>query len=203
MTDQIQSIHEDLAYMRALADDDGRMPAAVGGQFVAAGLIYGLPLLPAWAVIRGLLPGPQGWVSWVGLGSTVVFLPTLMFLMARSRGWLPGPTGRAFSALWTSVGLTVVALGIATWIAGERLAAPQLWQLWPSILFAVYGSAWMGVALVRRSFGWSVVGLGCYATAVLGGVLIGSPDALLCLAIGLLVWLTGPGLVLMSRARAG
>jgi hypothetical protein len=202
MTDQIRSIHDDLAYMRALADDDGRMPAAVGGLFLAAGLIYGLPTFAAWASLRGLLPGPNGWVGWTGIIPTVVFLPLLIFMIRRSnRGWIPGPSGRAFAALWTSVGLTLVTLGIATWLAGQRLNVPQLWQLWPSILFGVYGSAWMGVALVRRSVGWSMVGLGCYATAVGSGFLIGSIDLLLCLAVGLLAWLAGPGLVMMSAAR--
>jgi hypothetical protein len=202
MTDQIQSLHEDLAFMRALADDDGRMPAAVGGQFIAAGLIYGLPVFPAWAALRGLLPGPQGWVSWIGVASTAVFVPLLVVMMRRGRGWTPGPSGRAFGALWTSVALTVLTLGAATWLAGQRLNAPQLWQLWPSILFAVYGSAWAGVALVRRSLGWGVVALGSYATAVASAFLIDTPDVLLCLAVGLQLWLTLPGVALMLHSRA-
>jgi hypothetical protein len=202
MTDQIQTIHDDIAYMRALADDDGRMPMAVGGQFVAAGLIYGLPVFAAWATLRGLLPLPQGWVGWIGVGSTVVFLPVLVLMMSRSRGWAPGPTGRAFAAAWTSVAATIIALGTATWLAGVRLGVPDLWQLWPSILFGVYGSCWAGVAVVRRSLGWGLVALGCYATSVVSALLIGTPNLLLCLGFGLLVWLAGPGLVLMSRARA-
>ena len=201
----LQSIHEDLAFMKALADDDGRMPPAIGGQFVAAGLIYGLPVFPAWAVLRGLLPWPQGWVSWIGFGSTLVFVPLLIVMMsrARSRGWSPGPSGRAFGALWTSVALTLLTLGAATVVAGQRLNSPELWQLWPSILFGVYGSAWAGVALVRRSLSWGLVAFGSYATAVVSALLIGStPDVLLCTAIGLQLWLTLPGVALMRHARA-
>jgi hypothetical protein len=204
MSDQIQSIHEDLAFMKGLASDDGRMPSPVGAQFVAAGLIYGLPVFPAWASLRGLVNLPGDWTPWIGVGSTVVFIPVLALLIARGRslGWSPGPSARAFGALWSSVGLTLVTLVVATWLAGERLPQPALWQLWPSILFAVYGSAWAGVAFVRRSLGWLVVALGSYATAIINGFLVSTPDVLLALAIGLQLWLTVPGLVMMAKSAA-
>jgi hypothetical protein len=204
MTDQIQSIHEDLAFMKSLASDDGRMPAVIGGQFAAAGLIYGLPVFPAWAVQRGLVELPTGWMPWIGVASTVVFLPVLGLLIARGKrtGWFPGPSARAFGALWTSVALTILALGVSTWIAGERLNQPGMWQLWPSILFCIYGSAWAGVAVVRRSFGWLCVALGSFATAIVNAAMIPTPDVLLVLAVGLQLWLTLPGLVMMARSRA-
>ncbi len=49
MTDEMQSIRSDLAFLKSMAADEGSLPWVVGACFFAAGVIYGLPIIAVWA----------------------------------------------------------------------------------------------------------------------------------------------------------
>jgi len=204
MTAQLESIRDDLAFMKALASDDGRLPGIVGAHFLAAGLIYGLPIFPVWAAARGLIDLPPGLASMVGIYSTIVYLPVMAWLFYRGRNAYPraAPSARAFSAIWSSVGLTTLAIVAVIFTAAWRLHEPRIWQLWPAACFTLYGAAWWSVSMARRSWGLRLVAIGSYATAVINGFLIGTPELVLGCAIGIQLWLSGPGLVMLLKARA-
>ncbi len=186
--------------MKALASDDGRLPAVVGAHLLAAGLIFGLPVFPVWATVRGLLDLPQAWTSWVSLISTAVYLPVLALLMAKQRKRGRIRSVDAFGAIWSSVGLTTFAILAVIFTAMWRLHEPRMWELWPAACFALYGAAWWSAGVARHSRGLQLVALGSYATAVINGFLIGTPDLLLGCAIGILAWIAAPGLVLLLKA---
>jgi hypothetical protein len=200
MTDHIQTIRDDLAFMKALASDDGRLPAAVGAHLLAGGLIFGVPIFPVWATLRGLLDLPHGWTGWVSLISTAFYIPVFFLIMLRQRKQGRLRSVEAFGAIWSSVGLTTVAILAVIFTAAARLHLPQIWQLWPAACFALYGAAWWSVGMVRRSWGLRLVALGSYATAVINGFLIGTPDLLLGCAVGILAWIAAPGFVLLLKA---
>lgn len=203
MTDQIQTLREDLAFMREVASDDGRMSPLVGAHFLAAGVIYGLPIVPVWATLRGYLDLPGPWTSQVSLWSTAVYLPVMAVLIWRGRGEAkPGPSARIFAAAWSGMGLTTFSILAVIFTAQVKLHEPQMWQLWTAICFSLYGAAWWGVSLTPGKGRWRWVAVGSYATAVVNGLLIGGPDVLLGCAFGILAWLAGPGLVIMLRAKA-
>jgi hypothetical protein len=203
MTDQIQSIREDLAFMKAMASDDGRLPAAVGAQFLAAAVTYGLATIVAWAGMRGLVALPPSVIYGSSFYATAVWLPIHIYLMWRSRGYRPTSQGiRAFGAVWSSVGLTTITILAVIFTASVRLHVPQIWSMWPAVCFALYGAAWWSVGFVRRSWSLWLVGLGSYATAVANGFLIGTPEVVLVCGLGLIVWLGGPGVAMMLRAKA-
>lgn len=201
MTDHIQTIRDDLAFMKALVSDDGRVPALVGAHLLAGGLIYGLPLFPVWATMRGLLHLPSSWTYEVSLWSTAVYLPVLGVVLYRERKAGKSPSVRAFGAIWSSVGLTTLAILAVIATAAVKLHDREVWQLWPAACFALYGASWWSVSMVRRSWGLRLVALGSYATAVINGFLIGTPDLLLGCAVGILLWISGPGLMLLLKAR--
>ena len=66
MSDQIQSIRDDLAFMKSMAADEGVLPWSIGASFFAAGIVYGVPVVLVWAVLRGLIGLPVGWTSTTG-----------------------------------------------------------------------------------------------------------------------------------------
>jgi len=202
MTVQLETIRDDLAFMKALASDDGRLPGIVGAHFLAAGLIYGLPIFPVWAAARGLIDLPPGFAGMAGVYSTIVYLPVLLWLFYRGRNAYPraAPSIQAFGAVWSSVGMTTLAIVAVISTAAWRLHEPRMWQLWPAACFALYGAAWWSVSMARRGWGLRLVAIGSYATAVINGFLIGTPDLVLGFAIGILLWLSGPGLVMLLKA---
>ena len=204
MTDQLQGLRADLAFMKAVASDDGRVPSLAGAHFLAAGLIYGLPVLLAWAIERGLVDLPSAVGSTSGLWSTAIYLPVMILLVirgARHAGPVAGQTARAVLAAWSGVGLTTGVILFIILAAAHQLHAPQVWRVWPALCFTLYGAAWWGFAIFRRSPAWMLVALGSYATAALNGALIAPPELLLGCGLGLVLWVAGPGLALMLRAR--
>ena len=49
MSQSDQSLQDDIAYMKTLVADGGQVPALAGAHLVAAGIIYGAPLIVTWA----------------------------------------------------------------------------------------------------------------------------------------------------------
>lgn len=202
MSDQIQSIRDDVAFMKSMAADEGSLPWGIGAGFFAAGVVYGLPLVLVWAVLRGLVDLPVGWTSGVGLWSTVIYVPLSILIFLKAPKPAPGAaTGRAFGAAWSGVGLITVAMLAVIFIAGSRLHVHLIWQVWTSICFALWGGCWWVVAMLRPRRGWLWVALGSLANAVVNALLIGTRDELLGCSIGILLWLGGPGLLIMLRAK--
>ncbi len=56
--------------------------------------------------------------------------------------------------------------------------------------------------MLRPGRGWILVALGSLATALANSLLIGTPDEILGCAVGILVWLGAPGLMIMLHAPA-
>ena len=203
MSDQMQTLRDDLAFMKSMAADEGRLPWVVGACFLAAGLIYGLPVIAVWAQERGLIDIPGGWTNWVGVWSTVVFVPLQIALVVLGPKPKPGSSlGRAFIPAWSGIGLSTVVMVVVIFVAGARLHVPQMWQVWTSICFALWGAAWWVVAMLRPGRGWMLVALGSLATALANSFLIGTRDEILGCAVGILVWLGAPGLMIMLHAPA-
>jgi hypothetical protein len=204
----LETLRDDLAYMKAMASDDGRPHWLFGANFLAAGLIYGLPIYLAWATLRGFMDLPQSWTPWVSVWSTAVFIPVQLLLSwkggAYRKGTIPQTqTSRGTLAVWGPIGLTTLVIVFIVFWSAARLHYPQMWQVWCSICFALYGSAWLGVAIATRRNIWALVALGSYLNAIGNALLIGrGPDILFGVATGLVLWLGGAGAMMLRRPRA-
>lgn len=201
MTDPMQSIRDDLAFLKALAADDGPFPLSVGLQFLVPGVIYGLAAVLAWAIVRGFTPLPLSFAGQLGLWPTVIYIPILIVLLATARRPQPGTASRAMVVAWSGVGLTTLSMLAVIFIAGARLHVSGAWQVWTSICFSLWGAAWWAFAVLRRDKAWFVVAAGSLITAVINACLIGTPDELLGAGLGVLLWLGGPGLAMTVRSR--
>ena len=203
MSNEIQSIRDDLAFMKSMAADEGRLPWILGASFLAAGLIYGLPIIAAWAQTRGLINIPGPWTAQTGIWSTVVFVPLQIAMAVWGPKPKPGDSmARAFTPAWSGIGLITVVMLAVIFIAGARLHVALMWQVWTSLCFALWGACWWVVAMLRPRRGWMLVALGSLATAIANALLIGTREEVLGCAIGVLVWLGAPGFMIMLRAPA-
>ena len=53
--DQMKSVHDDIAYMRSLAQEGRNTPLLCGSVLVAAAVIFGAATLGQWAMAAGVL----------------------------------------------------------------------------------------------------------------------------------------------------
>lgn len=201
MTDEMQSIRDDLAFLKAMAADDGPLPPMVGLQLLVPGLLYGLAAVLAWAIMRGYVPLSQSFAGQLGLWPTVIYIPVLIVMIAVTRRPTPGTATRAVTAAWSGVGLTTLSMLAVIFIAGARLHVPNAWQIWTSICFSLWGAAWWALAVLRRDKGWFIIAAGSLMTAIVNACLIGTPEEILGCGLGILCWLGGPGLLIVLRSR--
>jgi hypothetical protein len=201
MTDDMQSIRSDLAFLKTMAADAGPLPRIVGWQFAAPGLIYGPATILAWAIVRGLVPLSQKFAGALGLWPTLIYLPVLAVLVLATRRPPAGTATRAMAGAWSGVGLTTLSVIAVIFIAGAKLHVPGMWQVWTSICFSLWGAGWWAFAVLRRDKRWFVVAVGSLLNAVINACLIGTPEQILGTGIGILCWLTGPGLVIALQPR--
>ena len=86
--DQTQSLHDDIAYMRAMAQEGRNAPLLSGPIMVAAGIIFGTASLVQWAIQTGMVdvsPWAQLWV-WLAAGAAKppFFLPCKIRIQAQA-----------------------------------------------------------------------------------------------------------------------
>lgn len=118
------SLHDDLTFMRALAEAGRNAPLTSGPYFLTAGLVFGLASFVAWAVATGhtLLP-PQAQV-WVWLAAMVVYLPVIWFLNRAQLG-RPGSVvmvNRAIGMMWSGLGSGIGIMFLAGMVLAVRYA---------------------------------------------------------------------------------
>ncbi len=138
---------------------------------------------------------------WSWAPATAVYVPLNLWLGHIGKRASNGPASRAFSAAWASVGVMAAAILATLTIASYR-TGQNAFVVWPSLAMALYGGAWFVFAMAqRRSWGFGVAA-GCFATALACAALIESPEHWLAMGAGSLLFLVGPGLVMVRNSRA-
>ena len=201
-----QTIREDAAFLRALAEGSATGSAKDGAILLAVGSLFGLVALQYWAVQSGLLSVPVAFEPWLWLDGLLPFLLAAALISRRFRGQAPGAATRAMSAAWAAVGVSIVFAAIALAIAGGRLGLPRLapW-VFPLVLFTLFGAAWSVAFAARRRRAFAIKAAASYLAAVLCGLVMGHPEEWLVLAGGLflLVAVPGAGILHASGRAAG
>src|SRR5437016_3836633 len=109
MNDQMQTLKDDIAFMRALAQE-GQTAQPLGGAILAlAGAIFGAGAIVQWAVLSGLLrlSGLATMGVWMGL--LAAFLIALFVIKGRMAGkpGAFGPANKATGAVWQGIGWAI------------------------------------------------------------------------------------------------
>ena len=202
--DQVQAIHDDLAYMRALADEGRRTPLLGGSILIAAGLIYGSAALAHWAVLARVLAVEPVVLNAIWGAAVVGFLIALFVLKARLGG-KPGASStanRASGAAWGGMGGASFAIGLSLFAATYKTGDWIFMALFPPVILALYGAAWIvGAALSNlRWMKW--VAIGSYAAAAASGLLIGETEQYLLYAVAWIALSVLPGIALVRQEPA-
>lgn len=199
--DKIQSLKDDIAFMRALAQEGSATPLLGGSIMIAAGVTFGVAGLVHWAVVTRLLNVPQGMLGIVWLAALVVFLGLLMWLR-RGGDARPGAkspinraSGTAFGAMGWTIFVIALAIGILSWRTQSYI--PTL--IFPPLILGLYGMGWcVAAAMTGKRWIW-MTAIGAYAAALLVAWLSIDPVVYLVYSASLLLLMALPGYVLMRQ----
>lgn len=199
--DQVQSVHDDIAYMKALAQEGRRAPLLGGSILIAAGLIFGLASIIHYGIESGVIALPP--IAYVFLwgGAMLVFFAVLI-VRIRKADRKPGAqsaANRAAGAGWMGVGLGVFVMSLSMAVIGWKThsAIPSL--IFPSLIFALYGSGWaVSATMSDQKWQWRLA-VACWIAAPLIAFLTGSPLMWLAYAAGLFLFALVPGVLLVRQ----
>ncbi|HEY3889771.1 MAG TPA: hypothetical protein VGL73_14425 [Caulobacteraceae bacterium] len=203
MSEQINILKDDIAFMRALAQEGRRVPLLGGACLLAAGLIFSAATLVSWAMAAKLVILPNFWLVGVWGVATVVFYGVFALLMVFwRRAAKPGArttANRAFRGAWSAGGWAMTAISIGSILTAWRLHSWLVFAAFPTIILSVYGAAWMISAVLSDRWWVRWVAAGCFIAAV-GMTLLPSVQAeYLAFAAALLLLMAAPGAALMRE----
>jgi hypothetical protein len=203
MTDDIQEIRDDIAYVRNLLGDDGTILFASGLGLVIAGIVFGLMVLREALIGGGFLQYPATLHQLMPWDAVVIFFVAFLgigYYIKKVRGKFDTrpsamtATARAMWAGWVAVGLGHLVASVGMSAAGTDLTGITLFAFWGGgwcVVWAVYRRAWI-----------AAVALACYAVALATGHLWNTPYAGFIVAAGFVVGAVIPGMVLVRVARS-
>ncbi|AYG94473.1 hypothetical protein D8I30_04210 [Brevundimonas naejangsanensis] len=202
--DQVQSVHDDIAYMKALAQEGRRAPLLGGRILVAAGLVFGLAALVHYAAAAGVVMiGGWGFVVLWGV-AMAVFFAALMVCIRKDKT-KPGAhslVNRAGGAGWMGVGLATFVLFLSMVVIAWTTRRGDVFLIFPSLIFALYGAGWaVSATMSGQRWQWRLA-VGSWIAAPLIAFLTGSPLMWLGYAAGLVLFALVPGLVLVRQEPA-
>ena len=201
MTDEMKDLRDDIAFMRALAEEGRSAPLLGGGILMAAGLIFGAASVAHWSVMAGLLR-VSPWailMVWMAAGLGFGVAATLLGRRSRRQAGATATVNRATRAMWSAVGWTIVVILVGMGIMAARLGQPNLMSLFPVIVLPLYGAAWSVAATMTRRGWMGAVAIGCYGSALGMAALGDQPVAMLVYAASLVLFATVPGYILLRQ----
>ena len=201
MTDQNQSLRDDIAFMRGLAEAGQDRPMAGGSILLACGVIFGGASLVVWWLSSRLgMDGAMYPLVW-GAASALyfAFLIPLLRSLPRTGNAKQIAAGMAWSGVGWSSFTIVVSLIVMSVRSGDWLF---MWTL-PSVFMCLYGAVWF-LAAVQWRKGWLwATALGAFAAALVNAWFASEGQLVwLLFGISLLLVMGLPGLHLMRQARA-
>lgn len=205
MNETTPSVQADLAFLRALAGDGGTSFLRNFGEvYLATGVCYAIQILGHGAQLAfGWFTEPLA-AAILGFGPTLVVVALIAWLNWRRRNTSGASTvAKAVGAMFGAVGIAnlvmVAVVGVQAW----RMQSLQVWLIYPCIVMAFQGAAWMAAWTLRRREWMGLVGAGWFATAIaMGAYIPNMAGYLAALFAGLVLCMVLPGYAMMRTFRA-
>lgn len=151
-----EELAEDLAYVRALAEE-GRHAPLIGGSFLVFwGVLNAIAYLAHWALLTGNLPNGNGLafpVLWGAYGVIAGLVMSVMGARLRTRPGFSSIANRVHGAAWNGASIAISVIAVASIV---RMALDQDERAVNAIMgaaFALIGAVMVATALISRQ-GW-------------------------------------------------
>jgi hypothetical protein len=200
MTETTQTLRDDIAFMRALADEGVRPPLLAGPSMMTAGVLWGVACFASWTGLRFFGLGGS-WQAATMIAPIVLFLAALPFLIRRQRS-RPGyksPANRAVGMAWSGACWGIFVLSACSFVACWRMQSGLPAQLMPSEILVLYGVAWtVSAAMTRDRFLWWTA-IASYGSAIVVAAVSGQPEEFLAFSIVMVLVALIPGYILWRQ----
>jgi hypothetical protein len=199
--EKIQILKDDIAFMRALAQEGSSAPLLGGSILVAAGVTFAVAGVVHWSVMSGLVNLSKATVGLVWPAALFVFLGLLLWLRrgGNSRPGAQSPGNRAASAAWASMGWSIFVISLAIGILSARTQSYIPTLIFPPLILGLYGMGWsVAAAMSGKRWIW-MTAIGSYAGALLVAWLAIDPVVYLVYSAALLLLMALPGYILMRQ----
>jgi hypothetical protein len=198
-----QSLRDDLAFLRTLAQagEDNYRP--LGEGYLLGGLVYGGEMLLHVGQMAGLVPATPLASLIVGAGPTVIFIAGLVFLLRRHGAMSAsgGLTTKAIRRAFAAIGISNLALIAVIGAVAIREQSLTVWLIYPCTVFVPQGTAWLLAFLLRRHAWHGVIAAGWFATGIAMAIFVTRQDIYILLAgVGLLGLMALPGYLMLRHA---
>jgi len=195
------TVKDDIAYMRKLAEY-GRRGPILGGAFLAsAGVVFGLACLVQWAAQTGRLAIADREMVWIWAAAYAVFALIWFALWFGFRSRRQAAGGNAsnivFGIAWIVNAVGVLVAYGTTMIAASITHMQDMFYAYVPLIFIFYGIAWGLSAVMARRPWMYLAACGSFGCAFAVAALTRDPAQLALMAGALVVLLTLPGLKLM------
>ena len=210
MSDAVQphippSAREDIAFMRALAEEGASGPILGGSILLATGLIYAVANAAFWVVVTRaphdtyrLWP----WIWGVALTAQVLTIALVGFRLRKRGTGVMTRSNRVFAGTWNGVGLAILACLLSFLLDAKFGHVWAVFEGSPAVILALYGVGWTATAASSNErWAWAVAGLS-FLFAIAAGAFARNANLLLLFALALLLLLAAPGALLIKRAQA-
>ena len=199
MTDDNQTLRDDIAFMRQLAQAGGEGPMRGGAILTMCGLVFGSASLVTWWAVNHDMGGRIFPIVWIG--SMVLFLA--LFIPLKNRTPRHGSTRQIATGMaWSCIGFASSAIWISLVLMAWRSHHPEVMAALAPVYLSLYGGVWfMSALLWRKPWLWVTAYASC--AAALASAWFSQDGAIFWLVYGvsLLAVLTAPGLYMMRLAR--
>jgi len=203
MTDDIR---DDLAYVKALAEEGRDTPLVGGVLYVIWGALIGITSLVSYAIGQGWVdPGPVRdvwpWVIAIGVGWA------LSFYTGRKTHSKPGAAtlgNKTAMAVWFAIGIFSTGFWVTLMMVHNNFTAVGvppyfLFGLMFPLAFGLYGVAFFATATAARTPWLAGVAVIAWVFSAASLVLMANANQMLVGALGSFVCILAPGIILMRN----
>jgi hypothetical protein len=199
MTDQ-NAIRDDIAFVRALAEEGRNGPLVGGPILLASGLCFGSASLAIWLNQTFALV-TAGW-SFLAIWTISLALFLGWLFVARPARRAAAGASHAIGAAWSGSGLSIFFVGLSLAVMAVRGRDPYVANAFLPFILSIYGSAWFVAAVLTRTRWLFAVAAGAFAFALLTAWFASDGRVVfLIYALGLYALVAAPGYVVMRKAR--
>jgi len=202
LSTSLDSVRDDLAFMRSIVEGGSSFARGFGRAYFLAGICYGVQMVLHGGQALNWIPAQPLLNLTIGLGPTVVFVILLSIMLWRDRRQMnDGHVPRTVGAVFASVGLANLSLIAVIGSVAWREHSLTVWLIYPCAVFVLQGAAWFVVYGIRHKPVMLAIALAWMASGVAMALLIEQHAAyMLIVGVAMLVLMVLPGWAMMRNA---